>query len=450
MSSTESDVVSASHGIRAQGLPSLSLWCFLWGEIVCRPTPQPRNPQEPIPILTKFDPELDEIHYGGAANGKSVANLNSLNCHLSPKFQVQLMEDNQATVTILLKGDSEKLRHTDKPQRISFAWLEQQFERGLFNMINVDTKEQVADIFTKLFADRAKWEHALSFIYDKHAPDPGGDSAKDSDNHLVAKPRVHATPADKSPPKRGAAYTKVFQDAEQVASQLDEGRDYSHKALESLAELLSQIKTKRNRQILKSNSQSFYHVFGAWTHGGCQGITSLTEKLPRVLQYINNFLKHHAPSGFQHTSFVISRETQASVHHDSHNLAGSSNFITTFGRHTGGDLWLEDPEVAERHASFQDSNGERCKGQAIRTRHQAICFSPQTRHCVLPWEGTRFSLTAFSTQGFHKLLDDENTSLTDFGFRLPPRHVDAASARLTARPTFNRGWWNFADRNSPS
>ena len=148
MSSTESEVISANQGIRAQGLPSLSLWCFLWGEIVCKPTPQPRNPQEPIPILTKFDPELDEIRYGGAANGRSVANLNSLNVHLSPKFKVQLLEDNQATITILLKGDSEKLRHTDKTQRISFAWLKQQFERGLFNMINVDTKEQVADIFT--------------------------------------------------------------------------------------------------------------------------------------------------------------------------------------------------------------------------------------------------------------------------------------------------------------
>ena len=361
MSSAESEVVSANHGIRAQGLPSLPLWCFLWGEIVCRPTPQPRNPQEPVPTLTKFDSELDEIRYGGAANGKSVAYLNSLNVHLSPKFKVQLMEDNQAAITILLTGDSEKLRHTDKTQRISFAWLKQQFERGLFNMINVDTKEQVADIFTKPFADRAKWEHALFLIYHKHVPDQGGDSAKDSDNHLVAKPNVHATPADTSPPKGGAAYTKVFQDAEQMASQLDQGRDYSHKALESLAELLSQNKTRRNREILKSNSQFFYHVFGAWTHGGCQGITRLTKKLPRVVQCINNFLTHHAPSGFQHTSFVISRETRASVHRDFHNLAGSSNFITTFRRHTGGDLWLEGPDVAERRASFQDSNGEQCK-----------------------------------------------------------------------------------------
>ena len=33
MSSTESEVVSANHGVRAQGLPSLSLWTFLWKEV---------------------------------------------------------------------------------------------------------------------------------------------------------------------------------------------------------------------------------------------------------------------------------------------------------------------------------------------------------------------------------------------------------------------------------
>ena len=34
MSSTESEVVSANHGVRAQGLPSLSLWQFLWEEVI--------------------------------------------------------------------------------------------------------------------------------------------------------------------------------------------------------------------------------------------------------------------------------------------------------------------------------------------------------------------------------------------------------------------------------
>ena len=116
-------------------------------------------------LVARIDPQLDEIRYGDTQHdGKSVADINGLNVHLSSKFQIQFLEDNQATITIITKGDSEKMRHTDRTQRISFGWLKQQFERGLFNMINVGTDEQVADIFTKPFADKTKWQKALALI----------------------------------------------------------------------------------------------------------------------------------------------------------------------------------------------------------------------------------------------------------------------------------------------
>ena len=127
-----------------------------------RPKPSPKRDQD---IIARIDPELDAIRYGECDHpGKSVSDIQGLNVALSDKFQVQFMDDNQATITIILKGDSEKMRHTDRTQRISFGWLKQQFERKLFNMINVGTKEQVADIFTKPFADKSKWDHAMKLI----------------------------------------------------------------------------------------------------------------------------------------------------------------------------------------------------------------------------------------------------------------------------------------------
>ena len=153
MSSTESEVASANHGIRAQGLPSLSLWQFLWKEVAVstdrkvRPKNKPAHKDETL--VTRIDPELDEIPYGSTQHaGKAAADVNGLNVHISEKFQVQFFEDNQATITIITKSDSEKMRHTDRTQRISFGWLKQQFERGPFNMISVGTDEQVAGIFT--------------------------------------------------------------------------------------------------------------------------------------------------------------------------------------------------------------------------------------------------------------------------------------------------------------
>ena len=43
MSSTESEVISANNGVRAQGLPSLSLWSFLWKQVQAK-----RNPHQSV------------------------------------------------------------------------------------------------------------------------------------------------------------------------------------------------------------------------------------------------------------------------------------------------------------------------------------------------------------------------------------------------------------------
>ena len=75
-------------------------------------------------IIARIDPELDDIRYGECDHaGKTVSDIQGLNVALSDKFQVQSVEDNQATITIILKGDSEKMRHTDRTQRFSFGWL---------------------------------------------------------------------------------------------------------------------------------------------------------------------------------------------------------------------------------------------------------------------------------------------------------------------------------------
>ena len=48
-SSTESEVVAANHGIRAQGLPSLSLWCYLWKEVQANTAGRKTRPPAELP-----------------------------------------------------------------------------------------------------------------------------------------------------------------------------------------------------------------------------------------------------------------------------------------------------------------------------------------------------------------------------------------------------------------
>ena len=123
MWSTESEVISANHGFRVQGLPSLSLWSVLWKQVQAKPADRkarPKtSPKRDQDIIARIDPELDDIRYGECDHtGKSVSDIQGLNVALSDKFQVQFMEGNQATITIIFKGDSEKMRHTDRTQRI--------------------------------------------------------------------------------------------------------------------------------------------------------------------------------------------------------------------------------------------------------------------------------------------------------------------------------------------
>ena len=77
-------MISANHGVRAQGLPRLSLGSFLWKQVQAKPADRKVRPK-----IARVDPEL----------GKIVANIHGLDVALSDKFQVQFMEDNQATIT---------------------------------------------------------------------------------------------------------------------------------------------------------------------------------------------------------------------------------------------------------------------------------------------------------------------------------------------------------------
>ena len=145
--------------------------------------PKATSPKDPVSIA-RIDPELDEIRYGFFHNGpESVANVNHLQVHLGKSFTVQFMEDNQATITILTNGESRSMRHTDRTQRVSFGWLQQQFKDDQFDLVNVNTSYQVADLLTKPFTSPAKWQHAIDLLglVDEHTPT--------SKPTLVASPR---------------------------------------------------------------------------------------------------------------------------------------------------------------------------------------------------------------------------------------------------------------------
>ena len=393
-------------------------------------------------VVARVDPELDEIRYGENSGGRTIANLQGLNVGLSDKFQIQFLEDNQATITIVTKGDSEKMRHTDRTQNISFGWLKQQFEVKHFNMVNVDTSEQVADVFTKPFAEKAKWLHALRLINHLDCPCIAPKKGKDSDSHLVAKPTITA-------PSLGRP------DIESASAQLLSAKDFSYKALQSLAELLPTKVSRRRKSKLTTSNESYYHNWGFFSFSGMQGITTIAKRYPKACRYINEWIAKQARPGFTWTSFAINRDAKSILHTDCRNLRGSENFAVSFGDFKDGFLWVEGTTGAGPKTQTK-ANQQTVEGASHNTKDSPLYFAPHLHHCVMPWDGTRFGLIAFTSSKVGSIETTTKQELCNLGFRLPKTAAVAASARSLSRPTAcNQGghfldpWWRVSNHDLP-
>ena len=80
-------------------------------------------------------------------------------------------------------------------------------------------------------------------------------------------------------------------------------------------------------------------VFGVWTHGDMQGISTNSKLYPEATQYVNAFLKHHAAKR-TYSSFVISINTFPPPHPDPYNSPDSLNLNMSYRNFTGGELWI--------------------------------------------------------------------------------------------------------------
>ena len=110
-STTESEVISLAYSLYQEGIPSLQLWELL----------------------------------------------------LQRSVKLRVMEDNQATILVVKKGYSPKLRHITRTHKINLSCLSEVFAEGDVTIEYVDTKDQAADIFTKALPPQ-KWGAALNLL----------------------------------------------------------------------------------------------------------------------------------------------------------------------------------------------------------------------------------------------------------------------------------------------
>ena len=74
-----------------------------------------------------------------------------------PNHKLDLLEDNEATLSVLNSGRNPAMRHLGKTHAISVAWLHERFMAGDICLCKRDTKFMAAHIFTKSFFEEPKW-----------------------------------------------------------------------------------------------------------------------------------------------------------------------------------------------------------------------------------------------------------------------------------------------------
>ena len=110
--------------------------------------------------------EIVAANLGLRAEGLPIVTL--MESILRRKINLQMNEDNTAAIQIFKTGYSPALRHTGRTHRVSLSWLKEIFLMDSIKCRYVLSCEQCADVFTKIFNSPEAWEHAVKLINHVH------------------------------------------------------------------------------------------------------------------------------------------------------------------------------------------------------------------------------------------------------------------------------------------
>ncbi|CAE7594010.1 unnamed protein product [Symbiodinium natans] len=210
---------------------------------------------------------------------------------------------------------------------------------------------------------------------------------------------------------------------EQVAAQLIQEQDFSHQACLRLLKDSNFKQSRFNRKAIKpkDSKDSKYMIFGAFSHGGMQGITNRTHSYPKVIKYLLSYLKHHGADG-PITSIAVNQNSGVKMHKDVNNHREHLNYTIAIGDFTGGELWIHDDTIRKDEPGCINKiapTGAKLGGRLRRSKSKVISFDPKTFHCVTPWKGERWSITGYVNRAVHRLDSHQLEKLKSLGFLLP-------------------------------
>jgi len=107
--------------------------------------------------------ESEIVAMAGALFGEALPTLDLWDMLLKRPMTLEVMEDNQATIKIVRKGYSMKLRHINRTHKVNLGGLKEVFDDDNVVLSYVETHSQAADIFTKALQP-IRWDNALKLL----------------------------------------------------------------------------------------------------------------------------------------------------------------------------------------------------------------------------------------------------------------------------------------------
>ena len=123
------------------------------------------------------------------------------------------------------------------------------------------------------------------------------------------------------------------------------------------------------------------------------------------------------------------------MHTDKYNLSGTTNAVITFGKHAGGEIWMDERFCPQggRLGPWSERrlpNGSLAPGQLVSPFESMVTFDAHYHHQIEPWQGERLSLAAWTNQAVHKIDNRCRRTLKTLGFS-PPRKTSMMRPNVT-------------------
>ena len=113
--------------------------------------------------VSRSTTEAELVSLAHSLFGEAVPMLSLWERLLKRPVTLRIFEDNEATIKVIKKGYSSKLRHLARTQRVNIASVHDAILDPQLILEYIETTKQAADVFTKSL-DPQKWGNALKLL----------------------------------------------------------------------------------------------------------------------------------------------------------------------------------------------------------------------------------------------------------------------------------------------